>query len=167
MDVMRQVLVAATAERHMVIVNLANPGTIFKQVESPLKWQTRTVACFPDGTGYAIGSIEGRVGIQYVDDARKADNFTFKCHRSDPNVYAVNCITFHQQYGTFATTGSDSSFYIWDKDSKQRVRTCINAGNGVPIPAAAFSRTGQIFAYAVSYDWSKVCAVLLPCAWRG
>jgi mRNA export factor len=35
---------------------------------SPLKWQTRTVSCFADSKGFAIGSIEGRVGIQYVED---------------------------------------------------------------------------------------------------
>jgi len=35
---------------------------------SPLKWQTRVVSCFPQGNGFAVGSIEGRVGIQYIDD---------------------------------------------------------------------------------------------------
>ena len=33
---------------------------------SPLKWQTRVISCFPSGTGFAMGSVEGRVAIQYV-----------------------------------------------------------------------------------------------------
>lgn len=58
--------VCATAERHIVTINLNNPTNIYKKIDSPLKWQTRVVACFPAGDGYAVGSIEGRVAIQYV-----------------------------------------------------------------------------------------------------
>jgi len=68
MDSVFPLLVAGTADRHVVIYNLNNPSTPFKQLTSPLKWQTRTIACFPGGNGYGIGSIEGRVAIQYVED---------------------------------------------------------------------------------------------------
>lgn len=34
-------------------------------------------------TGYALGSVEGRVAIQYVNPQTPKDNFTFKCHRSN------------------------------------------------------------------------------------
>lgn len=33
-------------------------------MSSPLKLQTRVVACFPDAKGFAIGSVEGRLGVQ-------------------------------------------------------------------------------------------------------
>lgn len=36
-------------------------------IPSPLKYPTTAIACFPDGKGFAIGSIEGRCGIKYVD----------------------------------------------------------------------------------------------------
>lgn len=85
MDAKGPLMVVGTAEKHVCIFDLNNPTVIFKvnysliiqyasakptlqQVTSPLKWQTRTVSCFTDGKGFAIGSIEGRVGIQYVDD---------------------------------------------------------------------------------------------------
>jgi mRNA export factor len=72
-----------------------------KQLQSPLKMQTRVVSCFPNGSGFAIGSIEGRVGINYVEDKDQSSNFSFKCHRSDKSdVYAVNAISFHPTYGT-------------------------------------------------------------------
>ena len=64
----KHLLVIATAERHIHMVDLNNPGTIFKTITSPLKWQTRVVSCFADASGFAVGSIEGRCAIQYVDD---------------------------------------------------------------------------------------------------
>lgn len=122
---------------------------------SPLKWQTRTVSCFTDSKGYAIGSIEGRVGIQYVEEKDSTRSFSFKCHRDDQkNVFSVNAISFHPTYGTFSTAGSDGTVSFWDKDSKQRLKPFPNAQG--TIPCTTFNRNGTIFAYAVSYDWSKV-----------
>ncbi|KAI9342471.1 WD40-repeat-containing domain protein [Zopfochytrium polystomum] len=153
MDVSGPLLVVGTAERHIMIYNLANPGTPFRQIMSPLKWQTRVVSCFPSSTGFAIGSIEGRVGIQYVEEKDSQNNFSFKCHRDDKNVYSVNDISFHPIYGTFSTAGSDGSFHFWDKDSRSRLKMFPSVGTS--IAATAFNRTGTIFAYAASYDWSK------------
>lgn len=59
-------LVAATADRNVSIIDLSNPTVVFKSEQSPLKHQTRKVSCFTVGKGYAISSIEGRVGIQYI-----------------------------------------------------------------------------------------------------
>ena len=68
MDVKNNLLVVGTADRYINVVNLQNPTTFYKTLQSPLKWQTRVVSCFTDGTGFAIGSIEGRCAIQYVED---------------------------------------------------------------------------------------------------
>jgi mRNA export factor len=122
LDVSFPLMVVATAEKQICLVNLQNPGQIWKTQPSPLKWQTRCVSCFHNGTGYAVGSIEGRVGIVNVDDKDVEKNFSFKCHRDTANnVFAVNAISFHPQYGTFSTAGSDGTFNFWDKDSKQRL----------------------------------------------
>ena len=43
-----------------------------------------------------------------------------------------------------------------DKDSKHRLKGTGPGGVGGTISCTAFSGSGQIFAYAVSYDWSKV-----------
>ncbi|OBZ84758.1 Poly(A)+ RNA export protein [Choanephora cucurbitarum] len=154
MDTRGDLLVAATADRNVLIFNLNNPTAIYKQNISPLKWQTRKVACFIDSKGYAIGSIEGRLGIQYIDEKDAAKSFSFKCHRDQTkNVYAVNDISFHPVYGTFATSGADGTVVLWDKDSKQRIKTLPQAN--ATIPCTTFNRTGNILAYAVSYDWTK------------
>jgi hypothetical protein len=59
---------AESAAGHIHMVNLADPTTIYKTITSPLKWQTRVVSCFTDASGFAVGSIEGRCAIQYVED---------------------------------------------------------------------------------------------------
>ncbi len=35
--------------------------------ESSLRYQTRCLRCYPDATGYAMGSVEGRVAMEYYD----------------------------------------------------------------------------------------------------
>lgn len=153
-------LVVGTADRWIQIINLTNPTTSYKIIQSPLKWQTRVVTAFTDGTGFAVGSVEGRCAINYVEDKDQNSNFSFKCHRQTSqsdrnvsNVFAVNAISFHPQHGTFSTAGSDGTFHFWDKDAKHRLKGYPEVGG--TISATSFNRTGNIFAYAVSYDWSK------------
>ncbi|KAI1340392.1 Poly(A)+ RNA export protein [Xylariaceae sp. FL0016] len=158
MDVRNQLLVIGTADRYINVINLADPMKFYKTLQSPLKWQTRVVSCFTDATGFAIGSIEGRCAIQYVEDKDSGSNFSFKCHRDPPSgnttqVYSVNDISFHPQHGTFSTAGSDGTFHFWDKDAKHRLKGYPNVGGS--ITATTFNSSGTIFAYAVGYDWSK------------
>jgi mRNA export factor len=161
MDVRNDMLVVGTAERWIHVISINNPGSFYKTIQSPLKWQTRVVSIFsPEPNGFAIGSIEGRCAIQYVEEKDQSNNFSFKCHRQQSptdrnvsNVYAVNAISFHPQHGTFSTAGSDGTFHFWDKDAKHRLKGYPEVGG--TISATDFNRTGNIFAYAVSYDWSK------------
>jgi mRNA export factor len=67
-------------------------------------------------------------------------------------------MNFHPVFGTFSTAGSDGTYNFWDKDSKQRLKQMAKATYGTnpaPIPCSAFNKDGTIFAYAVSYDWSR------------
>lgn len=165
MDSKQQLLVVGMADRHIAVINLSNPGNIFKTVQSPLKMQTRTVSCYNTGDGYAVGSVEGRIAIRYIDDEQqRKSGFSFKCHRdskgtravgasSQSNVYAVNCIAFHPVYGTFVSAGSDGSFHFWDKNQRHRLKG-FPAQNG-SIPVCNFNRQGSLLAYSISYDWSK------------
>jgi mRNA export factor len=167
MDSSQKLLVVGCADRHISIIDLNNPQAIFKNSQSPLKWQTRTISCYPQGNGFAIGSIEGRCAIHYIDEAEQSKSgFSFKCHRkatgssalrtsatSESHAYSVNAISFHPIYGTFSTAGSDGTFCFWDKDAKQRLKSfpSLNA----TVYATAFNKNGSIFAYATSYDWSQ------------
>ncbi|KAF5537467.1 hypothetical protein H9Q69_006761 [Fusarium xylarioides] len=158
MDVRDNLCVVGTADRYINVIDLKNPTKFYKTLQSPLKWQTRVVSCFTDSAGFAIGSIEGRCAIQYVEDKDSSSNFSFKCHRDPPansvtNVYAVNDISFHPVHGTFSTAGSDGTFHFWDKDAKHRLKGYPNVGGS--ITSTTFNKNGSIFAYAVGYDWAK------------
>lgn len=152
MDIIHPLVVLGTADRKIQIYDLRNPKTPYKDMISPLKFQSRCIAAFPDKTGFALGSIEGRVAISHVSEQDKGKNFAFKCHRHGSDVFSVNSIAFHP-YGTFATCGSDGAYRFWDKDSKQRLKLFHRADNA--ITASKFNRDGTIFAYALGYDWSK------------
>lgn len=162
-DVDFPMAVVGTASKGIIIYQLDGQPKEFKKVDSPLKYQHRCISIFRDKnktpTGFALGSVEGRVAIQYVQAANPKDNFTFKCHRSNgavngfQDIYAVNDIAFHPVHGTLATVGSDGRYSFWDKDARTKLKTsepCEQA-----ITKCAFNKDGQIFAYSVSYDWSK------------
>ncbi|KAG6422005.1 hypothetical protein SASPL_118566 [Salvia splendens] len=125
LTVKHPLMVVGTADRNLVVFNLQNPQTEFKRVVSPLKYQTRCLAAFPDRQGFLVGSIEGRVGVHHLDDAQSSKNFTFKCHRDGNDIYSVNSLNFHPVHQTFATAGSDGAFNFWDKDSKQRLKAML------------------------------------------
>lgn len=65
--------------------------------------------------------------------------------------YPLLCIP--SVHSTFSTAGSDGGFNFWDKDNKHRLKPFQRMNQ--PITATAFSADGNIFAYAVGYDWSK------------
>ncbi|KAJ5493633.1 hypothetical protein N7463_009720 [Penicillium fimorum] len=160
MEISQGQLLVALADRHISLVNLNQPTTVFKTLQSPLKHQTRTICWIPDGSGFAVGSIEGRCGVNYIDDAKRQSNFTFRCQRTpksnDPKnqlVYAVNSISFHPHYHTFSTAGSDGTYCFWDKDAHHRLKSFPTIGHS--ITSTAFNLDGSIFAYAIAYDWSK------------
>lgn len=160
MDCQQQLLVVGTADRQIQVFNLAQPSQAYKTLQSPLKYQTRAITCFPDCQGYLVGSVEGRVAVHHVEESMQGKNFTFKCHRDGNDVYAVNSISFHPQYHTFVTAGSDGAYNFWDKDSKQRLKAMAKCN--APIPCGTFNRDGTIYAYAVSYDWSRGAAEYNP-----
>eukprot|EP00800_Vazella_pourtalesii_P008605 TRINITY_DN22342_c0_g1_i1.p1 TRINITY_DN22342_c0_g1~~TRINITY_DN22342_c0_g1_i1.p1 ORF type:complete len:358 (-),score=62.72 TRINITY_DN22342_c0_g1_i1:236-1282(-) len=164
-DVVYPLCVVGTAGRGVVLYSLENQPTLLKQIDSPLKYQHRCVSIFSDKdkpSGFALGSIEGRVAIHYINTPNPSvDNFTFKCHRSAPpqnstqiqDIYVVNDISVHPVHGTLATVGSDCKFSYWDKNARTKLKTSEPMLQ--PIVSCDFNFNGQIFGYAVSYDWSK------------
>ena len=68
--------------------------------------------------------------------------------------FQVNDISFHPVHGTLSTVGSDGKFSFWDKDARTKLKTSEQFDQ--PLTACSFNPHGNIFAYATSYDWSKV-----------
>jgi len=152
-------LVVGTAGRHVQIYDLRCMGEPQQRRESSLKFQTRCIRTFPDNTGYALSSIEGRVAIEYFDPAPEvqARKYAFKCHRTTidgvDTVYPVNTIAFHPKYGTFATGGCDGYVNMWDGQNKKRL--CQFHQYPTSIAALSFNSSGGILAIASSYTFEE------------
>lgn len=94
MDVKHPVLAVATAtvpetvvergvsrvdkKNKIMVYDLSNPQQPFRVIDSPLKFQHRCLSIFPDKSGIAVGSVEGRVAISHVQEKDLAKNFAFK-----------------------------------------------------------------------------------------
>ena len=140
-------LVVGTSDRH-VLFDARNLSTPLQHRESSLKHQTRCLKCFPDATGYALSSIEGRVSVEYFADGDQARKYAFKCHRVGKVVYPVNAIAFHPLLGTFATGGSDGGVSLWDGAHKKRLAQLQPFPTSVA--ALAFNTDGSKLAIASS-----------------
>ncbi len=73
-----------------------------QQKESPLKYQTRTVACI------------------------QKKKFSFRCHRTKDAdgtdiVHPVNALAFHPTHGTFASGGADGQVITWDGNAMKKL----------------------------------------------
>jgi len=162
MDISFPSLCSALVNKTVMIFDITNMSKPIEQTCNLLKHQLRCIATFPHQKGIAVGSVEGRCAIHYINDYsdRNMKNFAFKCHRKKPNVYAVNSIKFHKQLGTFSSAGGDGTIYFWDKDQKQKLKELEQMK--LSITDVDFNYDGQLFAYAISYDWSKEIEYFKP-----
>ena len=150
-------LVVATAGRGIHVytpVGLTLGGQPEQTRESSIAHQTRCVRCLPDGTGYVVSSVEGRVAWEYFDPAEEvqAKKYAFKCHRAKDGgvetVHPVHAVAFHP-WGTFATGGGDGLVNVWDGAHKKRLYQYPKYPTSVA--ALAFNAEGDKLAVAASY----------------
>jgi len=155
MSVAGEKLVVGTAGRKVWVWDLRNMGYVQQKRESSLKYQTRCLRCFPNKSGYVLSSIEGRVAVEYLDPSPEAQKrkYAFKCHRVKENgienIFPVNAVTFHRDYNTFATGGSDGYVNIWDGSNKKRL--CQFHRYPTSIASLSFANDGSVLAIASSY----------------
>eukprot|EP00934_Nitzschia_sp_Nitz4_P004635 Nitzschia sp. Nitz4//scaffold18_size181773//165258//166597//NITZ4_001942-RA/size181773-snap-gene-0.283-mRNA-1//-1//CDS//3329540092//4625//frame0 len=150
-------VLVATAGRRNCLVDLRGDSKLEMALdrESSLKYQTRCVRFFPGGHGFALGSVEGRVGVEFLEElgvATDMKRYAFKCHRVNETIYPVNCIAFHPRFtSTFATGGCDGSVVLWDGENKKK----LTAFPSLPtsISAIAFNNEGTQVAIASSYTF--------------
>lgn len=94
--------------------------TLGERREGALKFMTRSVACMANGKGesspidmpgpiannigWASGSIEGRIAVEYVDPSpeAQASKYAFRAHRQPidgvDHAYPINAIAYHPMY---------------------------------------------------------------------
>jgi len=147
------------ASRLFHIHDVRNLDAPVRERDSSLKFLTRALACMSDGQGYATGSVEGRVAVEYFDPSPEVQEkkYAFKCHRQtvdkEDHVWPVNALAFHPIYNTFASAGSDGTVSIWDHKSKKRLRQYNKYQTAVP--SVAFNCDGTKLAVGVSYNWDE------------
>lgn len=157
MDLVNNTLVVAMASRLFHIYDIRKMSEPAQTRESSLKFMTRSLACMTDGKGYAIGSVEGRIGVEYFDPSPEVQDqkYAFKCHRQTiedvDHVWPVNSLAFHPVHNTFASAGSDGTVSIWDHKLKKRLRQYPKYSGS--IASVAFSCDGSRLAVGVSYTW--------------
>ncbi|CAK1358433.1 Mitotic checkpoint protein [Cercospora beticola] len=133
----------------------------WQERESSLKFMTRDTAPMPDGSGFAVSSIEGRVGVEWFDEEENKKMYAFKCHRDKTTrvneegqevaidvIYPVNAVAFHPVHGTFATGGGDGVVALWDAKTKRRIRQYPKLP--ACVAAMQFSSDGKYLAIGVS-----------------
>ncbi|KAJ3505650.1 hypothetical protein NLJ89_g7306 [Agrocybe chaxingu] len=158
-DHVNHTLVVAMASRLFHIYDIRKMDTPAQQRESSLKYMTRSLACMPDGGGYATASVEGRIAVEYFDPSPAAQEkkYAFKCHRQTigdtDHVWPVNALAFHPTYHTFASGGSDGTVSIWDHKVKKRLRQYPKFVG--PVGALAFNCDGTRVAVGVGYMWDE------------
>ena len=119
-------LFLALDERQIVVYDLKDLSKPLLNRECLLKYNTRSLCPLLDGSGFIVGSIEGRVGVEYLTESETNKPFSFRCHRTKDNfgtemIYPVNAIAMHPVFGTFATGGADGSVCVWDAAAKKRL----------------------------------------------
>ncbi|EIW78143.1 WD40 repeat-like protein [Coniophora puteana RWD-64-598 SS2] len=173
LDISGNNLVVGMASRLFHIYDIRNMSTPAQTRESSLKFMTRSLACMADGQGYAIGSVEGRIGVEYFDPspAVQEQKYAFKCHRQTiedvDHVWPVNALAFHPVHNTFASAGSDGTISIWDHKLKKRLRQYPKYQT--PVAAIAFNCDGTRLAVGLGYTWDDgengARSGVLPALW--
>mmetsp|Transcript_25406 Transcript_25406/g.46168 ORF Transcript_25406/g.46168 Transcript_25406/m.46168 type:complete len:369 (-) Transcript_25406:331-1437(-) len=126
---------------------------------SSLKLPSRCIRAYPDGRGYAIGSVDGRVSMEFFDMSPESQalKYAFKCHRRAEEgrdvIYPVHTIAFHPVYGTFATGGGDGVICFWDGEHKKRIAQIARYPTSVS--SVAFNADGTLMAIASSYCYES------------
>ncbi|KAG0606938.1 hypothetical protein M758_9G180500 [Ceratodon purpureus] len=158
MSLLEHRLVVATEGRHVLVYDVRKMSEAEQSTETHVRFQTRSVCCSPDGTGFAMGSIDGRVIIDWFDPSEaQAKKYVFKCHRKGeggPKIfYPVNALAFHPLYGTLATGGGDRHVNVWDVHSRKRLYQYSKCPNS--ISSLAFNRDGRLLAIASSSTFEE------------
>lgn len=142
-------------------------GEIVYYTQCNLKSPLVSIALRPMSRRFACGSVDGRVCITdfefgYKNDGqiKTADHILFRAHRNEKkgnpeksHLYQVNAVGFHSKFKNFLfTSGGNSITYFWDCIKKSQSAE-FHYG-GLSVTAAAVSPCGNLFAYALGYDWS-------------
>lgn len=100
-----------------------------REVMSPISLLTKQHRCVSIlasnnvPVGFAIGSIDGKIAIQYFNTNDQGRNFLFDCHRrlvrtNEVDIFPINDMLFHPKFMTLASVGGDGRFCFWNVEKR-------------------------------------------------
>ncbi|WOL15444.1 mitotic checkpoint protein BUB3.3 isoform X2 [Canna indica] len=141
--------------------NLRGPVQI---KESPVKYQIRCVRSFSNDEGYAIGSVDGCVAIEYLDPSKSHEmGCVFRCHPKSRSgryhLVKINDIGFHPCSTTFVTGDDEGYAILWDLQSKKKLFELQQFPCSVS--SLAYSHSGELLAVSSSYTYQEASEMLV------
>lgn len=147
-----QCVIFITSNRQVRVLDLRKTDAFtHDNVPQALAYQLRGVSANSDGSQYVVGSTEGRVAVEWLDDASRA--YSFKCHRLDGLAFPVNTISHNRKYGSFATGGGDGHVSLWDGVARKRIAQYTRCATS--ISSIDFASDSTLMAVAVSYTFEE------------
>jgi cell cycle arrest protein BUB3 len=152
-------VVAHGSKNNVYLFDLRNPSEIEKRVSS-LGYQIRSSAASkPNDFGWAIGSIDGRIAIDYFGDIQhQAQRFSFSHQKHEEGqevvIYPVSALCFNPQSGILASGSCQGNITFWDLDAKRKVSE-IQSPFDVSVAGLDCSQDGSMLAIAFSYTWEE------------
>lgn len=152
-------IVCCGNRNYVFVVDMDDPSRVERRTAS-LGKQLRSFGMCGDGLKWAIGSIDGRIALEYFGDLRhQAQRFSFNCnkHESDEDrivVYPVNSLAFHPVTGILASADSYGRIFFWDIENKRKLSE-IYATHDNSVSSIDFSSDGSLLAISYSYMFDK------------
>lgn len=90
----------------MVVCCSLESGRPEQHRESSLKYQTRCVRAYPDGAGYALSSVEGRIAMEFFAEADQVQERSHPEYTLEPAALSQPAHIGLQLRCTFSHTGT-------------------------------------------------------------
>nr|XP_017096536.2 protein Rae1 [Drosophila bipectinata] len=163
-DVRHPLAVVACADSSVIAISLENGPVEKGRFKVPrcgtLSNQVRSLAIYnagqdEGGMGWALSRIDGRVSFQNLLNSQNRD-FMMKCHvdvdhNEKNDVFAVNDLSFQPGTHVLATAGSNGQYKFWDYNNRRLIKQ--RSVSDMSLTKCTFNGKGDMFAYAVGYDW--------------
>ncbi|CAN8074286.1 unnamed protein product [Agarophyton chilense] len=141
-----------TSNLQIRLIDTRNPSQfLYDVVPNTLSYQLRGISSSRDGKKIVVGSTEGRVAVEYIDDPPRS--YSFRCHRVEDIAYPINCVVHNHKYSSFTTGGADGYVSFWDGDAKKRITQFSRYPTSVA--SLDFNTEVKRIAVAVSYTFEE------------
>lgn len=94
---------------HSCVCNSLEAGRPEQERDSSLKYQTRCVRCFPDATGFALSSVEGRVAMEYFD---MSDSAQVRPPAGWLPCYSASCALGRAEHWVFSECAANAALCV-------------------------------------------------------